>query len=86
MSTESKPRPTSDEAILQERERSNEAVFRMFARWSDPGEESEQREALDELTRALDEDRPSSRKLYPERDDLLSERCGGRFVGLAGEE
>lgn len=69
MSTESKARPSSDEAILLERERSNQAVFRLLANWCEPGEEHEQRETLEELKRALDEDRPSGRKLFPGKTD-----------------
>ncbi len=65
MATESKARPSSDEAILEERERSDQAVLRLLASWCGPGEEQDQREALDELKRALDEDRPSGRKLFP---------------------
>jgi hypothetical protein len=66
MATESKARSSSDEAILRERERSNRALLRLLASWCEPGEEEEQRETLDELKRALDEDRPSDRKLFPE--------------------
>jgi hypothetical protein len=64
MASESKARSSSDEAILRERERSNEAVLRLLASWCDPGEEQEQRETLEYLKRVLDEDRPSSRKLF----------------------
>lgn len=52
MATESKARSSSDEAILRERERSNQAVFRLLASWCEPGEEQEQQEqqeTLDEL-------------------------------------
>jgi hypothetical protein len=72
MSTESKARPSSDEAILEERERPNQAVLRLLANWSEPGEEQEQREALDELKRALDEDRPSGRKLFRPTETIRS--------------
>lgn len=65
MSTGSRPLPASDEAILRERERADQAVLRMLASWCEPGEQAEQRDALDELKRALDEDRPVGRKLFP---------------------
>jgi hypothetical protein len=64
MSAESKARSSNDEAILRERERSNQAVLRLLASWCEPGEEQEQRETLDELKRALDEGRLSGRKLF----------------------
>jgi hypothetical protein len=77
MSTESKARSSSDEAILCERERSNQAVLRLLANWCEPEEEQEQREALDGLKRALDEDRLSSRKLFHPIDTIHSTRVIG---------
>jgi len=62
MASESKACTSSDEAILRERERSNQAVFRLLASWCEPSEEQEQQEILGDLKRALDEDRPSGRK------------------------
>jgi hypothetical protein len=71
MATESKARSSSDEAILRERERSNQAVLRVLASRCESGEEKEQRETLDDLKRALDEDRPSGRSFS--RNDRWSE-------------
>jgi hypothetical protein len=65
MATRPTPRPSTDEAILQERERSNQAVLRLIESWCGPGEDEEQRETLAYLKRALDEDRPSDRKRFP---------------------
>ncbi len=38
---------------------------RLLQSWTDEGDADEQRETLDHLTRALDENRPSDRKLFP---------------------
>ena len=38
---------------------------RLFQSWTDEGDADEQRETLEHLTQALDENRPSERKLFP---------------------
>ncbi len=78
MASESKARSSGDEAILRERERSNQAVLRLLANWCEPGEEQEQREALGDLKRTLDEDRLSGRKLFPGRTDDHGQTGRGR--------
>jgi len=70
MATRSTLRPVTDEAILQERQRSNQAVLRLIEGWCRPEDEQEQRETLAYLKRTLDADRPADRKLFP-RDEIL---------------
>ncbi len=63
------PRSSPDEAISQERERSNQAVLRLIESWCRPEDESEQRETLADLKRALDGDRPADRKPFSWDDE-----------------
>ncbi len=65
MAKKPRRRPSMDEAILQEREQSNHAVLRLIESWCRPEDEQEQRATLADLKRALDEDRPADRKLFP---------------------
>jgi hypothetical protein len=55
------------EARRQEQIRCNQAAIEMLKEWVTvgPEEAEEQRETLAFLMRALDEDRPSYRKLFP---------------------
>ena len=59
-------RPTpSDAETFEARRRSDEAVIRLLHSWGNQGDPEEQRETLAYLMQALDEDRPSSRELFP---------------------
>jgi hypothetical protein len=86
MATRSKLRPATDEAILQERERSNQAVFRLIESWCRPEDEPEQRETLAYLKRALDEDRPADRKFFPWDEPVESLRREFEASGMTEEE
>jgi hypothetical protein len=65
MATKSAATAQSDAAILRERERRDQAVLQLLQSWVDEGDEEEQRETLAYLKQALDEDRSSSRRLFP---------------------
>jgi hypothetical protein len=64
MAKRPRSRSSTDEAILQERERSDQAVLALIESWCRPECEQELRETLAELKRALDEDRPADRMLF----------------------
>ena len=53
-----------DEQQRQEQIRRNQAIIDLLNAWEQEDPE-EQRETLEFLMQALDEDRPSSRKLFP---------------------
>lgn len=53
-----------DEQQHQEQIRRNQAIIDLLNAWEQEDPE-EQRETLEFLMQALDEDRPSSRKLFP---------------------
>ena len=66
--------PTAQELTQEEREarrqeqiKRNQALIEMLDEWSqgDEQDQEEQRETWELLKRLLDEDRPSSRKLFP---------------------
>jgi hypothetical protein len=65
MATKPAATSQSDQAILRERERRNQDVLQLLQSWVDEGDEEEQRETLAYLKQALDEDRSSSRRLFP---------------------
>lgn len=55
------------EARRQEQARQNQALIEMLNEWAqgDDQDQEEQRETWELLKRLLDEDRPSTRKLFP---------------------
>ncbi len=54
---------TNEDAPLMERE-VNAPAIALLRQWREEGDEAEQRETLEELAAALDEDRPSHRPLF----------------------
>jgi predicted transcriptional regulator len=54
-----------DEKLPTDPEQRRKAAVAMLDEWLAEADEDEDREAYEELTKALDEDRPSYRKLYP---------------------
>ncbi len=81
MAKKPRPRSSTHEAILQERERSDQAVLRQIETWCRPEDESEPRETLAYLKRALDEGRPADRKLFSWNADDPSDPSGHRSPG-----
>jgi hypothetical protein len=53
-----------DERLAEAQHRREEAIA-MLQSWRKEGDPEEERQAYEELTKALDEDRPSCRKLFP---------------------
>jgi type II secretory pathway pseudopilin PulG len=65
MATKSAATAQSDAVTLREREQRDQAVLQLLQSWVDQGDEEEQRETLAYLKQVLDEDRSSSRRLFP---------------------
>jgi hypothetical protein len=79
--------PRSDDAILQERDHQNRAVLQLLRSWTEEGDEVEQQETLAYLKQAIDQDRPSSRKLFPSKshDESDPSRRGTSGIDHASE-
>lgn len=58
----------SEEDLVHQQEQKRERVIELLRRWRDPDEEEarDQIETWEFLKKALDEDRPSYRKLFPD--------------------
>ncbi len=55
------------ERTKEEQREINQALIQWYRKWAEEGDEEEQRETLEYLQKALDEDRLSNRPLFPQR-------------------
>ncbi len=51
----------------EEQHEINQALIEWYSKWAEEGDEEEQRETLEYLQKALDEDRLSNRPLFPQK-------------------
>jgi uncharacterized protein YchJ len=66
---QSEPDEDSIRQRVEEQKKKNQAAIELLRSWRDEGDEEEQRETWEFLKKALDEDRWSYRKLFPEEEN-----------------